>query len=152
MAGSLTLSVTEANVYWWDMLAGVRISGFREHEFLSGGSVCRRLVCGSWRHSKGWVFLDYMLQESLPWAGWLGQDSFQGSLESVNQRDSTNIPTKNEACALVQSKGEIVTFPSLSSRQQASSLPVFRARDWRCLVICQGFILCARMWVLGGSH
>ena len=60
----------------------------------------------------------------------LGQDSFQESLESVNQRDSTNIPTKNEACALLQSKGEIMTFRSLSfCRQQASSLPVFRARD-----------------------
>lgn len=39
--------------------------------------------------------------------------SFQESLESVNQKDSTSIPTKNDVCALVQSKGEIVTFPSV---------------------------------------
>lgn len=59
--------------------------------------------------------------------------SFQESLESVNQRDSTSIPTKNEVCALVQSKGKIMTFPSLSfSRQQKHFLPVFQAKDRTC--------------------
>lgn len=60
--------------------------------------------------------------------GFQRHHSFQESLESVNHRDSTS--TKNEVCALGQSKGEIMTFPSLSfCRQQKHSLPVFQARD-----------------------
>lgn len=37
------------------------------------------------------------VQESLQCWGWLGQDSFQESLESVTQRDNTNVATKDEA-------------------------------------------------------
>lgn len=81
------------------MLAGITFSIFREHKFLSSGSACRRLVRG-------------IVEDSIPGLHAVGiltvlrQDSFQGSLESVNQRDSTNIPTKNEVCALVQSNGD----------------------------------------------
>lgn len=79
MAGYSALPVSETNVCQRDMLAGITFSIFREHKFLSSGSACRRLVRG-------------MVEDSIPGLHAvgiltvLGQDSFQGSLESVNHR------------------------------------------------------------------
>lgn len=112
------------------MLAGIRISIFRECEYLhvEGLSMAFGGMVGD--SIPGLHAVGILTVLGLAQTGVQSLHSFQESLESVNQGDSMSILTKNEVCALLQSKGEIVTFPSLSfCRQQKHSLPVFQARD-----------------------
>lgn len=112
------------------MLAGIRISIFGECEYLLVEGLAMAFGGMVGDGIPGLQTLGILTVLGLAQTGFQRLHSFQESLGSVNQRDSTSIPTKNEVCALVQSKGEIMTFPSLSfCRLQKHSLPVFQARD-----------------------